>query len=101
MLSMGEARRRTFYRLTSGGRALWSKRDEEEVPEDCRRILELVESCGHKEVIRSRLARYPDDVIEGWLSEFEATNLIEAITAEPPKLEQIVRAATLSPDEEA
>jgi CheY-like chemotaxis protein len=93
--------RKNFYRLTSEGRALWSKRDELEIPEDCRHILELVDAFGHKEVIRSRLARYPDEVVERWLTEFEATNLIEAIAAKPPKLSQIARKARLSPAEEA
>lgn len=98
---MWDKKRETFYRLTSEGRALWSKRDELEIPEHCRRILELVEDCGHKEVIRSCLARHPDDVVEGWLTECEATQLIEAIAAEPPKLARIARRAELSPGEEA
>lgn len=98
---MGNTRRKTFYRLTSEGRALWSRRDELAMPEEYRQVLDLVESCGHKEVIRSRLARYPDEVVERWLSEFEATNLVEAIAAKPPKLSQIARKAKLSPMEEA
>jgi CheY-like chemotaxis protein len=71
------------------------------MPEEYRRILALVEAHGHKEVIRSRLARYPDEVVARWLDEFEATNLIEAITAKPPKLSQIARKAKLSPIDEA
>lgn len=94
---MGDARKRTFFRLTSEGRALWSRRDELAMPEEYRRVLALVEADGHKEVIRSRLARYPDEVVERWLNEFEATNLIEAIAAKPPKLSQIARKAKLSP----
>ena len=87
--------------MTSEGRALWSRRDELALSEEFRRILELVESNGHKEVIRSRLARFPDDLVEKWLGEFEATNLIEAIAAKPPKLSQIARKARLTPIEEA
>lgn len=98
---MGETKRKTFYRLTSEGRALWSRRDQLALSEEFRRILELVDACGHKEVIRSRLARFPDDLVEKWLGEFEATNLIEAIAAKPPKLSQIARRAKLSPAEEA
>jgi CheY-like chemotaxis protein len=92
---------KTFYRLTSEGRALWSRRNELAMPEEYERILELVESFGHKTVIRSRLASYPDQVVEGWLNEFEAKNLIEAISAKAPKLSQIARKSKLSPLDEA
>ena len=98
---MEEANRKTFYRLTSEGRALWSRRDQLTMSEEFRRILVLVDSCGHREVIRGRLARFPDDLVEKWLSDFEARNLIEAIAAKPPKLSQIARRAKLSPAEEA
>ena len=98
---MEETRKKTFYRLTFAGQALWSRRDALTMSEEFRRILELVDTCGHRDVIRSRLARFPDDLVEKWLTEFEATNLIEAIAAKPPKLAQIARKATLSPAEEA
>lgn len=88
---MGEVKTKTFYRLTAEGRALWSRRDELAMPEDYRRILGLVESYGHKAVIRAQLARYAEDVVERWFTEFEATNLIEAIAARPPKLAEIAR----------
>jgi len=90
-----------LYRLTSEGRALWSRRNELALPEDYRRVLELVDSVGHRDVIRSRLMQYPGEVVERWLSEFEAKNLIRAITARPPKLSQIARKSKLSPVEEA
>jgi CheY-like chemotaxis protein len=101
MHGVRNTRTRTFYRLTSEGRALWQRRNELAMPQECERILELVESFGHKTVIRSRLAAYPDEVVEGWLGEFEAKNLIEAISAKPAKLSQIARKAKLSPMEEA
>jgi CheY-like chemotaxis protein len=97
MCAVKNTRKKTFFRLTSEGRALWSRREELAMPEEYRRVLALVEADGHKEVIRSRLARYPDEVVERWLNEFEATNLIEAIAARPPKLSQIARKAKLSP----
>jgi len=71
------------------------------MPEDYRRILGLVEFCGHKEVIRSQLARYADEVVEKWLTEFEATNLIEAIAAKPPTLSQIARKVNAPPMDDA
>ena len=95
-----EKNKRTFYRLTAEGRALWSRRDQLALPDEYRRVLELVESYGHREVIRSRLAQYADEVVERWLSEFEATNLVEAIAAKAPKLSQIARRSKLSPAEE-
>ena len=79
-------RTKTFYRLTSEGRTLWSRRENIELPEHYRRILGLVEFSGHKEVIRSQLGRYPDDVVEGWLKEFEALNLIELTWIDRPSL---------------
>jgi CheY-like chemotaxis protein len=78
------ARTRTFYRLTSEGRTLWSRRESIGLPEDYRRILGVVESCGHKDVVRSRLARYPEAMVEGWLKQFEALNLIELTWVERP-----------------
>ena len=91
---------KTFYRLTSEGRSLWERRDELAMPEEYRRILGLIEACGHKTVIRSRLSHFPDETVERWLTEFEATNLIEAIAAKAPKLSQIARKSTLTPLEE-
>ena len=79
-------RTRTFYRLTSEGETLWSRRHNVELPEHYRRILGLVEFSGHKEVIRSHLGRYPEEVVNGWLKEFEALNLIELTWIDRPSL---------------
>jgi hypothetical protein len=97
-------RTRTFYRLTSEGRTLWSRRESIGLPEDYRRILGLVDACGHKDVIRSRLARYADALVEGWLKEFEALNLIELTWVERPGLPDLGTKAAppaLEEDEQA
>lgn len=88
---MAITKTRKFYRLTSEGRSLWSRRNELALSEEQRRILGLVEDCGHMEVIRGRLARYSDQVVERWLTEFEAINLIKAVSARPPTLSEIAR----------
>ncbi len=75
-----------FYTLTAEGRTLWLRRDQVSLPPDYRRILGTVQCCGFKEVIRSRLARYPEPAVERWLKEFEAINLIEASWADAPSL---------------
>ena len=80
-----------FYRLTSEGRSLWSRRENMRLPLDYRRILGLVDFTGHPEVIRSHLARYPGHVVEEWLTEFEALRLIEAISVTPESLSEIQR----------
>lgn len=96
-MSEGE---RNFYRLTSGGRALWSRRKNLALPEEYRRILGVVDFNGYKEVIRSQLSRYPAHVVDGWLTEFEAINLIEAISADPPSLADLARKTPPPPLEE-
>jgi len=51
------------------------------LPLDYRRVLGLVDYDGHADVIRSCLGRYPDHVVDEWLTEFEARRLIESISA--------------------
>jgi len=87
----------TFYRLTPEGTALWSRRDTAALPEHHRVILGLLEFSGHREVLRARLARYPDRAVDGWLRELQARNLIEATTAEPPDLSALVMEAAPVP----
>ena len=91
---------KNFYRLTSQGRALWSRRKKVALPADYRRILGLVDFNGHVEVIRGQLARYPDHVVDGWLSEFEAINLIEGLSVKPPPLSEIARKVAPPPLED-
>src|SRR5438477_6563648 len=47
-------------------------------PQDYRRILALIEVGGHVEVIRGRLRRFPDRLIDEWLKELEDLKLVEA-----------------------
>jgi len=82
---------RKFFRLTSEGRSLWARRTTLPLPPDYRRILGLVDFAGHSEVIRSYLARYPDEVVDEWLTEFEALRLIESIAAPEVNLAEISR----------
>ena len=95
-------RQKKFYRLTAEGRSLWSRRESQRLPEDYRRILGLVDFSGHIEVIRSYLARYPEQEVDGWLAEFETLGLIEsaqrpegsaqaAHKLEPPPIEDMAR----------
>ena len=84
-----------FYRLTAEGRALWSRRAEVDMPEHYSLVLGLVESCGHWEVIRSRLMRHPQHAVDAWLREFEQLRLIEAgVVAAPGFADLIGRAST-------
>ncbi len=78
-----------FFRLTSEGRALWARRNDLPLTPEYRRILGLVDYSGYPEVIHSYLARYPDSVVDGWLTEFEAMKLIEAISANDIKLPEL------------
>ncbi len=92
-----------FYRLTSKGQALRSRPESASLPSLSIRILGLVEAYGYRTVIRSELARYPDRMVDGWLTELEANQLIESISAKPPpSLAEIARktpALTLDDEE--
>ena len=85
------AQERKFFRLTSEGRSLWARRNNLPLPLEYRRILGLVDYAGHPEVIRSYLARYPGQVVDEWLNEFEALRLIESISATEVSLSEISR----------
>jgi len=51
---------------------------EVDFPQDYRRILAMIEVGGHIEVIRGRLRRFPDRLIEEWLKELEDLKMIES-----------------------
>lgn len=68
---------RKYYRLTSEGRALWSRRNTVRLPLDYRRILGLVEFDGHRAVIGALLTHYSRIAIDELLADFEALRLIE------------------------
>jgi len=86
---VGQERR--FYRLTSEGRALWTRRESLPLPVQHRRVLGLVDYCGYPEVVRTYLARFPARLVDKWLTEFEALRLIESIAAEDVSLAEISR----------
>jgi CheY-like chemotaxis protein len=64
-----------ILRVTDAGRKAWDTQDAK-VPRDYRRILGLIESEAHSDVIRGYLRRYPDKLIYEWLSELEDLGLL-------------------------
>ena len=80
-----------LYRLTSKGRSLWVRRKDLPLEPEYRRILGLVEYSGHRDVIRSYLGRYPRNLVDEWLTEFEAMRLIESIAAKEVSLADLSR----------
>lgn len=72
---------RTYFLTPAGRSALWAK-DTGSVPIEYKRILAAVEFQGHSEVIRSRLRRFPDRLIDEWLGELEELGLIDWRAAE-------------------
>jgi len=66
------------YYLTPGGKdALREKDGAAKLPLEYRRLLALMELEGHIDVIRGRLRRFPDRLIEEWLKELEELKMIE------------------------
>jgi CheY-like chemotaxis protein len=47
-------------------------------PSDYRRLLAMIEVGGHVEVLRGRLRRFPDQLIDEWLKELEDLKLISS-----------------------
>jgi len=45
-------------------------------PQDYRRLLAMIEVGGHEEVIRGRLRRFPDHLINEWLKELEELKMV-------------------------
>jgi CheY-like chemotaxis protein len=73
---------RTYFLTPAGRSALWA-RETGSVPIEYKRILATVDFQGHSEVIRSRLRRFPDELITEWLEELEELGLIDHRAAEP------------------
>ncbi len=66
------------YYLTPAGKAAASAKDgEAKFPLEYRRLLGLIEVEGHIDVIRGRLRRFPDRLIQEWLKELEDLKMIE------------------------
>ena len=73
------------YTLTAAGQeALSSEVGEGDFPlevnfpQDYRRLLAMIEVGGHEEVIRGRLRRFPDQLINEWLKELEDLKMVES-----------------------
>ena len=65
------------YALTAAGKEALAAKEESSLPLEYRRLLSLIESGGHKDVLRGRLRRFPDRMIEEWLAELEKLKMIE------------------------
>ncbi len=66
-----------FY-LTAAGKNAIAKGGDANFPLEYRRLLGLIEVEGHVDVIRGRLRRFPDRLIEEWLKELEDLKMIES-----------------------
>src|SRR4030095_5306316 len=51
---------------------------EVKFPVEYRRLLGMIEVGGHVEVIRGRLRRFPDQLIDEWLKELEDLKMVES-----------------------
>lgn len=68
------------YRVTDAGRRSLS---DPSVPADYRRILGVVGTEAHSDVIRSLLRRYPDQLILEWLDELTELELLTPVAEKP------------------
>jgi CheY-like chemotaxis protein len=69
----------TYRRTEAGDEALHSV--DTAIPVDYRRILCVIEGDTHLNVIRGRLRRYRDALIDAWLKELEELGFIETVRA--------------------
>jgi CheY-like chemotaxis protein len=77
------------YTLTEAGQEALSSADvgeadfplEVDFPSDYRRLLAMIEVGGHIEVLRGRMRRFPDRLIDDWLKELEDLHLVESRAA--------------------
>jgi CheY-like chemotaxis protein len=65
------------YVITEAGRRAWESQDEA-MPAEYRRILWLIESEAHTDVLRGCLREYPDRLLFEWLDELEELGLVES-----------------------
>jgi CheY-like chemotaxis protein len=67
------------YYLTGAGKdAIATKDGDAKLPLEYRRILGMIEAEGHIDVIRGRLRRFSDRLIQEWLTELEELKLVES-----------------------
>jgi two-component system, OmpR family, phosphate regulon response regulator PhoB len=76
-----------YYLTPAGKGVVWAKEGAASLPLEYRRLLAFIEFEGHIDVIRGRLRRFPDQLIEEWLKELEELKMIEA--GLPGRLEDI------------
>ncbi|MBV9190254.1 MAG: response regulator [Betaproteobacteria bacterium] len=70
------------YSLTEPGAAAAQAADgETEVPLEYRRLLRLINAGGHIDVLRGRLRRFTDQMIDDWLRELQDQKMIESAPA--------------------
>ena len=67
-----------YYLTATGTDAAFGKNGHGNFPLEYRRLLGLIGSEGHIEVLRGRLRRFSDRLIEDWLKELEQLAMIEA-----------------------
>jgi len=67
------------YTLTELGQdTLTTDSVKSNLPQDYRRLLAMIEVGGHIEVLRGRLRRFPDRLIDEWLQELQQLKMIDA-----------------------
>jgi len=66
-----------YYLTPAGTEAMSGKGGGGNFPLEYRRLLGLIEVEGHVDVIRGRLRRFPDRLIQEWLKELEELKMIE------------------------
>lgn len=66
-----------IYHTSTAGRRAWEKGDAS-VPVAYRRILGMLASETHADVVRGYLRRYPDELVREWLAELEELGLVES-----------------------
>jgi CheY-like chemotaxis protein len=67
------------YALTELGQdTLTTDASKGNLPQDYRRLLGMIEVGGHVDVLRGRLRRFPDQLIQEWLKELADLKLVES-----------------------
>jgi CheY-like chemotaxis protein len=67
------------YALTELGQdTLTTDNSKGNLPQDYRRLLGMIEVGGHVDVLRGRLRRFPDQLIQDWLKELVDLKLVES-----------------------
>ena len=69
------------YSLTAAGSDVVSGK-QTDLPLEYRRLLGLIGAGGHIDVLRGRLRRFPDAMIDDWLKELEELKLVESRPAD-------------------